>query len=93
MESNWISVKDRLPERDGTYLCRYSFEHDGQRSGMMFTGCVDYYATDPEPHWQNAGIGLYVTHWMPLPEPPEEDTERNDEQRKRTTSYTIPQSI
>lgn len=74
--SEWISVKERLPEQDGKVLCRYGFEREGKRSGYMVTGCLDYYATDEIPHFQHASTGLYVTHWMPLPEPPEE--ERDD---------------
>lgn len=68
--SRWVSVQERLPMIDGKYICFYGFERDTGRSGMMFTGCLDYYATDKEPHWQHASTGLFVTHWMPLPEPP-----------------------
>ena len=68
--SEWVSVQERLPTRNGKYMCFYGFEIDTGRSGMMFTGCLDYYATDKEPHWQHASTGLFVTHWMPLPEPP-----------------------
>lgn len=71
--TEWISVKERLPERDGKFLCWYGFEHDGVRSNMMFMGCLDYFAHDAEPHFQHASAGLYVTHWFHLPEPPKED--------------------
>ena len=71
--TEWISVKDRLPEIDTKVICRYGFEKDGKRSRMMFTGCLDYYACDAEPHFQHASSGLYVTHWMPIPEPPKEE--------------------
>ena len=71
----WISVKDRLPEHDEKVLCRYGFEKEGKRHDMMFTGCLDYYAHDLVPHFQHASTGLFVTHWMPLPEPPKEDAE------------------
>ena len=69
-KSEWVSVQERLPTKNGKYMCFYGFERDTGRSGMMFTGCLDYYATDKEPHWQHASTGLFVTHWMPLPEPP-----------------------
>lgn len=65
--NEWISVEDRLPEKDGRYLCRYGFGS----IDYLITGCLSYIATDQEPHWQHASMGLIVTHWMPLPEPPE----------------------
>jgi hypothetical protein len=57
--SEWISVKDRLPEEAGYYLVYPR----------------DKYHTS----WFNRGFAvttLYsikVTHWMPLPQPPETD--------------------
>lgn len=69
--SEWISVKDRLPEQDGKVLCWYGFKQDGEELGRMYRGCLDYYAHDDTPHFQHGLTGLYVTHWMPLPEPPE----------------------
>ena len=65
----WIPVSERLPERDGRYLCNYYF---GEHRNMTFTSVLDYYATDPVPHFQHT-LGdtmMQVTHWMPLPEPP-----------------------
>ena len=63
--SNWISVNDRMPERRGTYLtfCRF---RDGQ--------------TEIKVKLWAPAIGFTsqakaVTHWMPLPDAPEE---RND---------------
>lgn len=73
---DWISAEDCLPGTDGRYLCRYGF-YKNNAMKLMFTGVLDYYAIDPEPHWQHAGLGLYVTHWMPLPEPPKEMIERS----------------
>ena len=65
----WISVKDRLPERNGQYLCNYHF---GKHRDMTFTSVLYYYATDEVPHFQHT-LGddyMKVTHWMPLPQPP-----------------------
>jgi hypothetical protein len=63
----WISVKDRLPEHDERVLACYSFN-----TSMQFIQVLDYYATDPVPHFQHelGTDGMKVTHWMPLPEPP-----------------------
>lgn len=68
----WIDVKDRLPDKGGNYLCRYGFQRDGCLGDYRTTGCLYYYAYDHRPHWQHESVGLFVTHWMPLPEPPEE---------------------
>lgn len=56
----WVSVKERLPEQDTSVLVREKHIRGG---GYHYT--VYYY--DPtmyQPYWD------YVTHWMPLPEPP-----------------------
>ena len=67
--SKWIPVTERLPDRDGQYLCNYHF---GEHRAMTFTRVLDYYATDKVPHFQHTlgDITMKVTHWMPLPAPP-----------------------
>jgi hypothetical protein len=66
----WISVKDRLPEKDGRYLCNYHF---GEYPKMTFAQVLDYYATDIVPHFQHTlGDGsMKVTHWMEIPQLPQ----------------------
>ncbi len=56
----WISVKDRLPET-GRLALVY-----GSMGAMTI---ARYIATN---EWLVPGIFSTVTHWMPLPEPPEE---------------------
>jgi hypothetical protein len=79
--SEWISVKDRLPARDGYCLwalgpgeVRYNFGavvegyFDPWPSGMQFwrmTRCPSVPRSLRE-----------VTHWMPLPDPPQEKADR-----------------
>lgn len=64
----WISVKDRLPERMGKYVCCYVF---GENVEYPFEQVLWYYPHLEEPHFQHEGsMGLRVTHWMPMPEPP-----------------------
>lgn len=58
----WISVKERLPEKCGTYLCNYEFEE----SGRIVMSC-DYLGSERWSFMQSS-----ITHWMQLPEPPKE---------------------
>lgn len=83
LRDRWISVKDRLPEEDGKYLV---FEQNNGRTNTSILRFakdarkVDRY--DFKSRWENAWYeydsewGHYtvdsVTHWMPIPEPPEE---------------------
>ena len=66
-ERRWIPVTERLPEKNGEYICLHGYNGN---TDIKFTGVLEYYATDEKPHWQHESIGLIVTHWMPLPEPP-----------------------
>ena len=77
----WISVKDRLPERDGAYLVTTNSFGDRQsvkfrwfaKDGEMvdaydLAGQKDvWYLYDIECGYVSIKT---VTHWMPLPEPP-----------------------
>lgn len=63
-KSEWISVKDGLPQINTAVLV-YIDEY-----GI----CIDFYTVDynnpKKPFF--AYRGNRVTHWMPLPEPPKE---------------------
>ena len=68
MKSNWISVKDKMPEdKTGNinYLCWVS------------TGFGEYKIGRINEWGWHCGYGSDilqdVTHWMPLPEKPKED--------------------
>ena len=61
---DWINVKDRLPEENGSYL---TYRGEGYSAGpridrKRFTNGV----------WSRKRCEGKITHWMPLPEPPEE---------------------
>lgn len=62
----WISVNDRSPEEDGLYTV---YCKDGSMAHAWFE---DKWFID---HCE-CGDG-YVTHWMPLPEPPKEEPDAN----------------
>lgn len=60
-----VPVAERLPEKDGKYLCWYGF---GPNRNVLFCQVLDYYAIDPMPHFQHEGLnGMTVTHWMEIP--------------------------
>ena len=75
--SEWISVKDRLPET-GVEVLAYS---DGDIYTVVH--CIDGSWIASSTYYD-----LYhVTHWMPLPEPPDklaEKEEYDDENIGRT---------
>lgn len=67
----WISVKDRLPDRTERVLCACwdyvtkSYWHEllWFENGNWWKSLATY----------DANYNKHVTHWMPLPEPPKED--------------------
>lgn len=68
--SNWISVKDRLPEINGSVLtASYSSDKDKYLIELVlfddgyFYSIYDAEEMTNDSHWE-------ITHWMPLPEPP-----------------------
>lgn len=68
VKTGWISVKDRLPEMSGYYLvCTHNTFYDTYCiSKVYFSGGV----------WGSLRKRYTnITHWMPLPEPPKEETE------------------
>lgn len=69
-KQHWIPCSERLPDVDDNYLCAFHFEAGNKN----YASTLFFYATDPSPHFQCEDIRLLkVTHWMPLPEPPEEE--------------------
>lgn len=59
----WISVEDRLPDKHTRVLCYFKYEPDSPN--VVFENT--YYSGG---HWMSDGSR--ITHWMPLPTPPEE---------------------
>ena len=83
--SEWISVKDRLPEKPGHYLVLTSknYWHGGcndKNSSSEIYGTTKGYENttmsvidcffDISGDW-NRACNWHVTHWMQLPKPPE----------------------
>lgn len=67
MQTEWISVKDKLPDKEGIYLV------------VKFSPITEEYDYDLELYkeyancfawWKKLGDDTIVTHWLPIPELP-----------------------
>lgn len=59
----WIPVSERMPEHEDAVLC---FIKNGQQDILQFDKFEDLWVGMQWTYERHA-----VTHWMPLPEPPE----------------------
>lgn len=74
--SKWISVKERLPddEKDGEMVLVVASGKPHENITLLYAPVIAGYfpgvgwVVNEYPEWENPTI----THWMPLPEPPEE---------------------
>ncbi len=77
----WIPVTERLPEivetknayrntykKSGRVLCA-CLQADGKQ--LVKEGYMYFFNDNPKPNWSIPGTIHSVTHWMPLPAPPE----------------------
>ena len=64
--SEWISVKDKMPE-DGIRVLTYA-----DNSAMFVASRDDGWYVDTGEYYYSSPL-TNITHWMPLPEPPKED--------------------
>ena len=83
-EPKWIPVSERLPDIVDCYLVvvkyKYDFEKEYNYDTDVATFHFGYDCTYIDGQW-NTYVDLdegqqylHVTHWMPLPEPPKENT-------------------
>jgi hypothetical protein len=76
-KSAWISVDERLPEKDGRYLVAMKNGNDYHISTRKFK------RSDPPIWWKGHIYGRWARHtggvryWMPLPEPPKGVADEN----------------
>lgn len=67
VHGKWISVSERLPEnRDYVLVCTKNKFYGTRNISKAYFGDGKWYGQGGR--WTN------VTHWMPLPEPPKEDS-------------------
>ena len=67
-QMEWISVKDRLPEEKVNCIVHYQHSYcDNDGYWAIGFCCYDGEKFQFDPAYK-------VTHWMPLPEPPKEET-------------------
>ena len=64
----WISVENELPREDGFYLC--------WENPYIYIGHYDDYGFSVKS--DDTGGFEDVTHWMPLPDPPDENKPPED---------------
>lgn len=70
IKPRWIPVTERLPESMHEYvLC--CGEKGGQFVGWIGEGII---VNGKARAFQHGGKGRYITHWMPLPIPPKNET-------------------
>ena len=64
----WISVEERLPKINTDVLV---CNEDYGKSLLGFAICAQWDGAEWMETWNNKDAVHYVTHWMPLPAPPE----------------------
>ena len=68
LQNQWIPVTERLPEHNQLVLI---WEGNGVHFGRWHKGINDWLFYSPT--WPRE-----ITHWMPLPEPPQQEKGKND---------------
>ena len=82
----WISVKDRLPEKQIPVLVHIKPYSDNEEDYIEHVGMAYYTHSANGGFWAGTDGNMYgaigiihePTHWMPLPEPPKEDDDETD---------------
>lgn len=68
MGANWISVADALPNL-GQYVIVWG-RHPRSGDELARVQIAIFRSTEYWEPLRQGASGLYVTHWMPLPDPP-----------------------
>lgn len=76
VEDLWISVNDRMPERDpeepslSVTAIIWATEDENPENGFMTFACFSEAHQDWLDNGPLGSMGHTVTHWQPAPEPP-----------------------
>ena len=75
LERRWIPVEERLPENGVPVLINYIASDDGKYHPDGTAVWTDYGCFWWEGSLEDCDteVAVPITHWMPLPEPPEEE--------------------
>ncbi len=65
--SQWVKCSERMPEAIGEYLVAYKWMNRWIYQKVITFAHLSEYTN--EMGWNS---NLEITHWMPLPEPPQE---------------------
>lgn len=63
----WISVKDKLPDKNGYYLVYWEWI---SADGAFYSDGIDIIYFRGKSRWAKTGREKDITHWMHLPEKP-----------------------
>ena len=80
----WIPVTERLPDIGGCYLVVVKYKYDFEKEYNYDTDVATFHFGYESKYidgqwntyvdWDEGQQYLHVTHWMPLPEPPKEES-------------------
>lgn len=63
----WISVKERLPDKEGYYLVYWEWI---STDGTYYSDGIDIIYFRGKSRWAKTSREKDITYWMPLPERP-----------------------
>lgn len=69
----WTNAQHRPPEKEDKYLCCFTLKNNERKKHpYIYIDTVCYLLEDGKARWVHNGAEVIVTHWMPLPQPPED---------------------
>ena len=79
----WIPTSERLPEIGGNYFVVVKYKYDFEKEYSYDTDFAEFTFSDgyidncwnTYNDWNEGQQYLHITHWMPIPEPPKEESE------------------